>query len=927
VWALSTQYHFASLHVEIARCLLVFSNLGAVFYLGAAAQLSNYVDSIGTLMVNDHIAGNSSIHHVSESSAPPPQRTVEAVYRNGQLILLEALALPNGMLIVLQFAMHVSNVPTQNSGEQWQLVPRLETQTVEAVCENGSIRLLTPVDLPEETAIQLSTIWQLAMVATPRLGLQSSPVPNVSPPIVLNSDVPFSKPANQNGTVPLTASSAQEDRPLRRVVKRVRATTVAAPRVDWKAAKSKIALPIASKGLLALFTRLDLLVLGCVMFIYGWVRYIGLVRFPIFFFSDEAIQTNLGLDFFRNGLRDEKGVFLPPFFRNVEKWTLSLSVYIQGMSALLFGNSIFVNRATAATVTLLAGIAVALTLRLIFRLRLWWIGPLALAALPVWFLHSRTSFETTMMVSFYACFLCTYLVYRYYDPRYLIAAIVFGAATFYSYTNGQGVMLVSSVLLLISDLRYHMRTLREQPRLLRTTLITTVLVAAQYIRFRILYPDALAEHLRVMNSTWSKNVPLSTKLSEFAQNYLLGLSPSFWFSPNNGVDLERHTFKGWGNFPLIFAPLLLLGLWICLRQWRSSAHRAVLIAILAAPFSASLANIHNYRVLEMVIPVTILVCLGIERTATWLTHRQVPFSTVAIVCAIWLVGTNIVMLRTSLSEGPTWYTNYGMYGSQYGASQVFGTVAELLETSPDTDVVVSPDWANNGGAFVRFFLTEQQRNRVRLISPDQYLTWKRELKSSTVFVLPPFQYDQVRTSGKLNVDTPLRVLPYPDGNLGFYFVHMRYVDNIDEIFAAERAERNKLITDTTTLDGQTVRVTHSLSDAGSVADLFDDDKLTLLRAFEANPMVIEIEFPTPRDIREIGLDFYRIDLALTIKVWADEKDEPKTFTTNFKNLPESPHVNYTLPNSPIGVRRLRLELLDLNSTDIAKIHVQGIQLR
>ncbi len=68
----------------------------------------------------------------------------------------------------------------------------------------------------------------------------------------------------------------------------------------------------------------------------------------------------------------------------------------------------------------------------------------------------RTAFETVLMVSFHALFLLCYLLYRYRSPRYLYAALVFGAATFYSYSIGQTIMLVSGVFSLISDWRYHL---------------------------------------------------------------------------------------------------------------------------------------------------------------------------------------------------------------------------------------------------------------------------------------------------------------------------------------------------------------------------------------------------------------------------------------------------------------------------------------
>jgi hypothetical protein len=366
------------------------------------------------------------------------------------------------------------------------------------------------------------------------------------------------------------------------------------------------------RGLTPAWTRTDVTLLAGGVAVYAAMRLVGLTRFPIYFFCDEAMQTNLAVDLLHRGLHDESGVFLPPYFRNLDKWNLSLSVYAQVLSTWLFGTSVFVNRATSVVVTLLAAVAVGLTLRLCFRLRTWWAGPLVLSVLPVWFLHSRTSFETAMMVAFYACFLCAYLLYRLQDPRYVIAALLFGAATFYSYANGQGVMLVSGVLLLVSDLPYHLRTFRARPRLLAAALVTVGLVAAQYVRFRLLHPDALTAHLRIMNSVWTRDLPLGEKLRLFGANYLDGLSPWFWFAPVNGIDLERHVVKGWGNLPLVFLPLLALGLLICLRQWRSPGHRLVLVAILAAPFSAAFVVVHNYRALAMVVPAALLVCLGLD---------------------------------------------------------------------------------------------------------------------------------------------------------------------------------------------------------------------------------------------------------------------------------------------------------------------------
>jgi hypothetical protein len=213
------------------------------------------------------------------------------------------------------------------------------------------------------------------------------------------------------------------------------------------------------------------------------------------------------------------------------------------------------------------------------------------------------------------------------------------------------------------------------------------------------------------------------------------------------------------------------------------------------------------------------------------------------------------------------------------------------------------------------------------MSPEGYLTWKRDLKPNTIYVLPAQQYEQVRGSGKLVVEQPIRMLQYPNGQPGFFFVRMRYVDNIDAILAAEREARRQLVEDITTINGQTVRVAHSRTDLGSVADLFDNDRRTLMRGFEANPLVFELEFPKSRAISGIGLDFWRVDLGLTVTIMPDDGSQPQVFTATYRNPPLDPHVEINLSNGPIKARKLRIELLKLSADDVAKIHVQGIQLR
>jgi hypothetical protein len=90
-----------------------------------------------------------------------------------------------------------------------------------------------------------------------------------------------------------------------------------------------------------------------------------------------------------------------------------------------------------------------------------------------------------LRVAFYAWFLYFYLRYRTQEPRHLITALLFGALSFYSYTGGQLGVVLTGLLLLITDARYHWRTLRASPKLLIATASTLIIAALLYLRFYV----------------------------------------------------------------------------------------------------------------------------------------------------------------------------------------------------------------------------------------------------------------------------------------------------------------------------------------------------------------------------------------------------------------------------------------------------------
>ncbi|KUK70414.1 MAG: putative membrane protein [Anaerolineae bacterium 49_20] len=89
--------------------------------------------------------------------------------------------------------------------------------------------------------------------------------------------------------------------------------------------------------------------LGLVL--YLGTRLIQLDKFPIYFFTDEAVQTMSAVDLLARGLRDVSGRLLPVYFENGGQYNLSLSVYLQLIPALL-PRSVFLTRAVQAVISL-----------------------------------------------------------------------------------------------------------------------------------------------------------------------------------------------------------------------------------------------------------------------------------------------------------------------------------------------------------------------------------------------------------------------------------------------------------------------------------------------------------------------------------------------------------------------------------------------
>jgi hypothetical protein len=428
--------------------------------------------------------------------------------------------------------------------------------------------------------------------------------------------------------------------------------------------------------------------------------------------------------------------------------------------------------------------------------------------------------------------------------------------------------------------------------------------------------------LRIVNSYWFNAIPLFEKLSLFRENYLLGLSPAYWYLPN-GRDLARHLMDGFGHILVVTLPFAVVGLVVCLRNFRSSPHRMILIATLVSPLGGAMAETGVTRALVFVVPAAMLTTLGLE-TALHPLFRRRGAGRLDVVVLAALALTNLFLLNQALLRGPRWTTDYGIGGMQYGARQVFGEIGEVLEEDEQRRVLLTPTWANGTDILARYFYPDEPR--LALINIDGILGERQPLDDQVVVIMTPDEYDRALADPKLAEVSLDRVLPYPDGRPGFYFARLDYSQEADAIWAAEQEARRQPVSETIQLLGMDVVVAHSRFEEGLLLHVFDGDAFSLVRTAQLNPAVFVLEFPVPVAVSGVRVTTGTMDVGLTATLIPHDGSEPQVFLGEYVNQPADPTVDLEFQETPTLIDRLELRIENLGDNEAGRVHVREVEL-
>jgi len=659
--------------------------------------------------------------------------------------------------------------------------------------------------------------------------------------------------------------------------------------------------------------------LGLTLAVFLATRLWGLERFPIFFFCDEAVQTVRAAQLSVHGMRDDGGVFLPTYLRNTEFYNLSVGVYLQVLPERLLPRSVFVARAVPLAVLFSAMLAVGLILRDFLGLRFWWVGVLALSGFPGWFLHTRIAFELMLATAFYAWFLYFYLRYRSGRPRALYSAAVFAALTFYGYNTFQPVIIATAVALAVADGRYH----GEHRRTLARVLLLLVVLALPYVRFLRGHAGEVSERLRSLDSYWTDPArTLPAKLVIYATEYVRGFSPRYWFFPEPPGDIGRHMMRGYGHVPLAALPFVVGGILLSLRRLRRPGERTLLVAFAAAPLGGALVRSGITRAMTLVVVFGMLVGVAADPLLR-LASRWVRPALVGAIVWIGLAGAQGAMLADALRNGPTWYRDYGLYGMQWGAREVFAGVGRIRKVHPEALIVLTPVWANGVDDLLEFFLPGHER--ILIANVDWLRNARRDIPDETLAVMTEFEYRSAASDPRL-VDLRVeKTLHFPDGLPGFRFVWLRYAADFDAALARERESWHRLVEEEVEIGGEAAKVSHSVFAAGEGRHLFDGDDGSVVRTEKANPAVVVVEFPRPRPLRHLSLTTGSMEMEVTVDVAGPSGKA--SFVQTYRGLPPDPTVEIDLPSVGGDVASVRIAVRDIHAEEPQGVHLREIRLR
>lgn len=365
--------------------------------------------------------------------------------------------------------------------------------------------------------------------------------------------------------------------------------------------------------------RLQFLLFFTILLLGAFLRFYHIERDPPGLYIDEASIGYNAFSILHTG-RDEFGVSFPLFFKSFGDYKTPIYIYSVALSMAFFGKNSLAIRFPSALAGTLTLIVFYFFLQKILELNRSKLSKNIRNYLPLlatfllcissWHIHfSRGGFEVNLGLFFYLS--GSYLILLFWESRkhiYLLSGYLFYIMTMYTYHTFRAPLtwLVVTIIFLI-----------KIPKA-RKFVITSGLAFILFCMPIFLFSLTPAGSSRFVQTSAFSEYPAQTIAQKiflypmvYIKNYLSFFSFDFLFGYGDGNG--RHQIPGFGLLFRWQFPFLLIGIGWILKNKKSLLKYVVLGLMFLAPIPASVArpSPHSLRALQLVLPLTIFISIGL----------------------------------------------------------------------------------------------------------------------------------------------------------------------------------------------------------------------------------------------------------------------------------------------------------------------------
>lgn len=312
--------------------------------------------------------------------------------------------------------------------------------------------------------------------------------------------------------------------------------------------------------------------------------------------------------------QDEAGARFPIYFKAYGDYKLPVYIYLTSISMLFFGKNEFAVRFPSAFLgTLTICLFYLLLAELLktdtsivskYKNKFALLATFLLSASP-WYMHFvGPAFEATVALFFFVAASYLYILFkRLHHFSFFILSLFSFVITFYTYNSYK--IITPIILFLVTwDLLKNKDIYGSK--------FYYYIMALFFPLFAIIHTFFLnPSNVRFLQTSAFSHAPADS-LILFLKNYLSYYSLDFLF--NSGDGINRHQFLDFGILSRWSLPFLLAGFYSLIKSKRSQLKYLAfgLLAIAPIPGAMALPSPHTLRSLQMVIPYTILISMGIS---------------------------------------------------------------------------------------------------------------------------------------------------------------------------------------------------------------------------------------------------------------------------------------------------------------------------